>query len=70
MLFYRTSKLTSQQIHLILASALRILGLCHNIANVEANFRHETDEEFENTEMFAEPDEVSVNRNPHIYYNQ
>jgi hypothetical protein len=45
-----------------LAPALRILGLCHNIANAEANFRHETDEEFENTEMFVAPEEVSVDR--------
>jgi hypothetical protein len=58
--FCRTSKLTSQHIHLVLALALRILGLCYNIANVEANFRHETDEEFEITEMFAEPGKLQL----------
>jgi len=54
------------EIDLILVSALRILGLSYNIADVDANLRHVSEAEFHEAAMFVEPEDVSIDQNPSI----
>jgi len=63
---HRPGREPLSEIHLILVSALRVFGLCHNIANVEANLSYMSEEEFLRKEVFVEPEEVSIDENPSI----
>ena len=63
---HRPGREPLSEIHLILVSALRVLGLCHNIADVQANLRPMSEEEFVEREEFVEPEDISIDENPSI----
>jgi hypothetical protein len=63
---HRAGRKPLSEIHVLIASALRILGLAHNISLVEAHLSPVPDHVFIKDEMFLDPEQLSPGPNPSI----